>query len=89
MKFREPRFYKGGVGASAVASDPVPTPAPPVTASSAEVIQAEKDLAQQNLIKKSVKKTIYAGDTGGWQPGTPGQPGQAGPAPATYKSKLG
>lgn len=72
----------GGGGAQAIASAPIPTPAPPVTANSAEVIQAEQDTAQQNLMKKSVKNTIYAGDTGGYKPGVQQPPGG-------FKSKLG
>jgi hypothetical protein len=79
-------LFKGG--AQAIQSAPVPLPAPPVTASSAEVIQAQQDFAQQNLMKKSVKKTIYAGDTGGFTPGMAGSPGQPGPAPQTFR-KLG
>jgi len=78
-------FMGGGGGAQAISSAPIPTPAPPVTANSAEVIQAEQDTAQQNLMKKSIKKTIFAGDTGGWQGGA-GNPQQP---PATFKSKLG
>ena len=74
----------GGAPAQQIAQAPVPTPAPPVTATAAEVIQAEQDLAQQNLIKKSVKKTIMAGDTGGFVPGA-SNPANAPAAPATYK----
>ena len=40
----------------------------PVSSAAAEVIAAEHDIAQQNLLKKSVKKTILAGDTGGFNP---------------------
>lgn len=79
----------GGSGASAVESAPVPTPAPPVTATNEEVIQAEQDTAQQNLIKKSVKKTIFAGDTGGYKPGMAGSPGAPGAAATSFKTKLG
>ena len=83
------RFYFGGSsGASQIASAPVPTPAPPVTADNPAVIQAEQDLASQNLIKKSVKKTILAGDTGGYNPGGANAAGQSG-SPAGYKAKLG
>lgn len=46
---------------------PAPTVAPPVSQSSKEVVQASQDLAQQNMLKKSIQKTIYAGDTGGFQ----------------------
>ena len=79
-------FGGGGGGAQAIQSAPVPTPAPPVTQNNAAVLQAEHDMAQQNLLKKSVKNTIMAGDTGGWTPGNP--QGQAGAA-AGYKAKLG
>ena len=71
--------------AQAVAAAPVPTPAPPVTADNPSVIAAEADQAQANLIKKSVKHTILAGDT---PYGGPGVAGQAA-IPTSYKSKLG
>jgi hypothetical protein len=74
--------------AQQIASAPVPTPAPPVTAGDASVIQAENDVAQQNLIKKSVKRTMLAGDTGGFQPGAQNVAGQPA-APTNYKAKLG
>ena len=75
----------GGNQAQQIESAPVPTPAPPVTANSAEVLQAEQDVAQQNLLKKSVKKTILAGDTGGWKTGASPATG----SPPSYKPKLG
>lgn len=82
----------GGGGASSasqgIASVPVPTPAPPVTSDNPAVIQAEMDLAQQNLIKKSVKKTILAGDTGAYNPQGQNVAGQAA-QPTSYKAKLG
>lgn len=78
----------GGGQAQQIASAPVPTPAPPVTSDNPAVIQAEMDLAQQNLIKKSVKKTILAGDTGAYNPNATNAPGQAS-QPASYKAKLG
>jgi hypothetical protein len=88
---RHSRLHKGGSApAQQIASAPVPTPAPPVTSTNAEVIQSEHDLATSNLIKKSVKKTILAGDTGGYNPGAPGSvPGQAASPTAGYKAKLG
>ena len=81
-------YLGGGSGASAIESAPVPTPAPPVTADNPAVIQAEQDLAQQNLIKKSVAKTILAGDTGGYQPGAANAAGQA-QSPTSYRARLG
>ena len=70
----------------AIESAPVPTPAAPVTATNSEVIQAQQDYAQQNLLKKSINKTILAGDTGGFQPGQMGAPGVGG-APVSFKGK--
>lgn len=76
----------GGSGpAQAIESAPVPTPAPPVTQNNAAVLQAEHDLASHNLLKKSINKTIYAGDTGGYQSSNP----QAAGAAAGFKAKLG
>ena len=85
------KFYGGGGSSAAqqIQSAPVPTPAPPVTASSAEVIQAEHDLAQQNLMKKSVKKTIFAGDSGGYQLNTNAGGDGSKATPTSYKSRLG
>jgi len=74
----------GGSPAAAVQAAPTPVTAPPVTTSSAEVIQAQQDVAQQNLMKKSIKKTVFAGDTGGYK----GMPG-AGAAPTATTPKLG
>jgi len=93
--FQPGSFYRfcGGSGpspAQQIAAAPVPAPSPPVTQNAAEVIQAEQDTAQQNLMKKSVKRTVWAGDTGSFMPGpgnVAGQPGQAGQT--GYKSKLG
>jgi hypothetical protein len=90
LKFTEPRYFIGGGGggqqaAQQINSAPVPTPAPPVTSTAADVIQAQQDVAQQNLIKKSVKKTVFAGDTGGFVQGQPGGPGAPISGPTTYK----
>ena len=76
--------------AAAIDSLPVPTPAPPVAADAAEVIAAEQDYARQNLLKKSVKKTITpgGGDTGGFTLGEAGYPGMPQGGVSSYK-KLG
>jgi hypothetical protein len=81
------RFIGGGGGggggqAQAVQQAPVPTPAPPVTTSSPEVMAAQQDVLQQQMLKKSIKKTIFAGDTGGYKP-------QAGMSGATAPSMMG
>ena len=57
------RYLGGGGGPAPAAVAPVPTPAPPVTSDAPSVVQAEHDVAVQNLLKKSVKQTIIAGDT--------------------------
>jgi hypothetical protein len=40
----------------------------PTSASGADVLRAQMDLVQQEAMKKSIKKTIFAGDTGGFSP---------------------
>lgn len=82
------RHYFGGGGnqAGAIQSAPVPLPAPPVTENNKAVLMAEHDVAQSNLMKKSIKNTIKAGDTGGFTPQSP--LGSGGPATG-YKAKLG
>lgn len=66
---------KGGAAESTLVA---PTAAPPVTASAQEVVQAGIDLRQQELRKKSIKKTTVAGETGGWMGSKPGKmPGAA------------
>lgn len=81
--FPHTKYFKGGSSqAQQIQSAPVPLPAPPVTQNNAAVLQAEHDYAQQNLLKKSIKGTMIAGDTGGYQPAKPpGAPGAAVPAP--------
>jgi hypothetical protein len=73
------RFEKGG-GGNLIAQAPVPAPAPPVTMAANEVVQAAQDLKQQELLRKSIKKTVFAGDTGGWG-GNPMKPGPVGMIP--------
>lgn len=63
------RFGGGGSGndaAQQVAATSVPVAAPPVTPSSAEVVQAQQDMRRQALKKRGFSKTVMAGDTGGW-----------------------
>ena len=81
--FPRTKYFKGGSSqAQAIEAAPVPLPAPPVTQNNAAVLKAEHDYAQQNLLKKSVKGTMLAGDTGGYSPAKPpGSPGGAIPAP--------
>lgn len=43
--------------------------AAPVTSSNLDVVNASQDQMRQEMLKKSIKKTIFAGDTGGYRPG--------------------
>jgi hypothetical protein len=80
---------QGGSSSSpAIASAPTPTPAPPVSSTNQQVVQAELDTARQNLMKKSIKNTIYAGDTA-YKAGEVGSPGNPGSGPSSYKKTLG
>lgn len=76
-----------GAGIDAV---PVPTPAKPITAANQQVTAAQDDYADANLLKKSIKKTIHAGDTGGYsakpmQPTAINKPRE----PVSFSSALG
>lgn len=46
---------------------PIAEPAPPVTPSAAEVVQAGMDVRQQEMLKKNIRSTVKAGDTGGFK----------------------
>ena len=67
---------------SPIAQAPVAEPAPPVTTTSAEVLQANSDLRRQEMLKKSIRSTIKAGDTGGFSINGPKPMGGAMPKPA-------
>lgn len=45
----------------------VPAPTPPASVTSQDVIQAGIDLRQQEARKKGLKKSVVAGETGGWR----------------------
>jgi len=45
-----------------------PAPAPPVKNTNTQVIEAGMDLRRREMMKKNIKSTIYAGDTGGFSP---------------------
>ena len=78
-----------------VASTPIPATSPPVTPSSADVVQAQQDLRRQALKKKGFAQTYKAGDTGGYYPGnltaSPTNKGTnfASPAPSPGAKTLG
>lgn len=48
---------------------PIPSPSPPVTNTAKEVVQAGMDLRQQEMLKKNIRSTVKAGDTGGYGTG--------------------
>ncbi len=81
IDFPHTHFFKGGGGGQAqqIESAPVPLPAPPVTQNNAASLQAEHDYALQQQGKKSIRRTIVAGDTGGFQKPPAGPTGQMGP----------
>lgn len=66
---------------TAVAQAPVPEPTPPATPASPEVVQAGQDFRQAQMLKKSVKSTIKAGDTGGYNAKPMGKVSPAGGNP--------
>jgi hypothetical protein len=80
-------FEKDNGPASAIASLPVPIPQTPITPANAEVLQAQKNYAQQTMGMNTVSDTIHAGNTGGYYPGEPGSPGQLPGGPKTYKGR--
>lgn len=76
--FHQRFHYKGGSSAAQqIQSAPVPLPAPPVTPNNQASLQAEHDFALAQQAKNSIRKTIIAGDSGGYKPNT--QAGAAGP----------
>jgi hypothetical protein len=53
---------------AAATPETVPGAVPPTSPNSAEVTQAQQDFLRQEMLKKSIKRTIFAGDTGGYTP---------------------
>lgn len=62
---------KSSTPADAIDALPVPTPGSPITPANQQVVQAEQDYAKANLLKKSINRTIFAGDTGGYSSTAP------------------
>lgn len=79
--FHQRFHYKGGSSSAAqqIQSAPVPLPAPPVTPNNPASLQAEHDFALAQQAKNSIRKTILAGDTGGYTPKATAQAAAAGP----------
>lgn len=72
-------------GGGSVATPAVPNPTPPPTANNAASLAVEQAQYRQQLRRKNIASTIYAGATGGYQPAsTAGQTGagQQGAAPS-------
>lgn len=76
---------KSNAGA-AIDAVPVPTPAKPISPANPQVQAAKDDYADANLLKKSIKKTIIAGDTGGFQSTAPNVANQQAPI-SSYKGR--
>lgn len=51
---------------TSIADATVDDPTSPVAPTAPEVLQASMDLRQQQLMKKGIKNTVKAGDTGGF-----------------------
>jgi len=76
----------GGGGSPTIEQQPIPTPAPPVTSDSQQVLQAQQQLAGKLAQQKTVKGTIYAGDVA-YNPAASGVAGQPSSAASTgYKT---
>lgn len=48
----------------------VPDAVAPASGTSPEVMAAQKDFLRQSMLKKSIRKTVGAGETGGFSPST-------------------
>ena len=83
---RHAKRYFGSPATPTIAAQPIPTPAPPVTSDSQQVLQAQQALQNQLGQQKTVKKTIFAGDVA-YSPAGANVAGQPGGAPGTgYKT---
>jgi len=51
-----------------IQQQPIAEAAPPITPVASDVVQAGMDMRQQELLRKNIKSTIRAGDTGGFNP---------------------
>ena len=78
--------FFGSPSPPTIQQQPIPTPAPPVTSDSQQVLQAQQALQNQLGQQKTVKKTIFAGDVA-YSPAGSNVAGQPGGAPGTgYKT---
>lgn len=68
--------YSPATGFKAEADTPnaadtsVPDAVAPASGASAEVMAAQKDFLRQSMLKKSIRKTTMAGESGGFSPST-------------------
>lgn len=81
------KLFGKAPGADNAERTPVPLPTNPITAANAEVLHAQNDFARQNLLKKSIGRTILAGDTGGYNPAQPNSPLKA-TKPGNYMARV-
>ena len=77
------------MGAQQIDNTPAPVASPPVTSTSAEVVQAQQDLRRQALKKRGFSQTIFAGDTGGWMPQNSSTPSPTNPKPPAAGASAG
>lgn len=62
--------FKKEAAAPATVPETTPGAIPPSNPNSAEVSQAQEDFLRQAMLKKSIRRTTVAGDTGGYSPST-------------------
>lgn len=72
-------FGGGDVGAAVPAVSPA---TPPVSPDASAVVDVQQNLIRQQLRRKSLSSTIYAGATGGWTPTIPSGGGAGATAPS-------
>lgn len=68
---RHAHLFKGGSAPVQQLPDPI-APTPPVSASSQAVTDVQTNLKKQQLRRRSISSTMYAGATGGWNPAASG-----------------
>jgi hypothetical protein len=88
---RHTRYCFGGEGGGTAAAVPAVTPAtPPVSPDASAVVDVQQNLIRQQLRRKSLSSTIYAGATGGWTPTIPsGTTGATAPSVSGGPTKTG
>ena len=82
--------HLGGGGGGETTAVPAVTPAtPPVSPDAHAVVDVQQNLVRQQLRRKSLSSTIYAGATGGWTPTIPSGTGATAPSVSGVPTKTG